>query len=428
MKFKFLLIAISVIFFIVYAWSYQNQIQPLFAYANFSFDENIQNLYYFPCLLFSMLILFLLPNKDLTSNIFVAIIYVFVFSSIFQVSIYFIDEKSRYDTATAVIIGFALIVLSSRLRLNFHYEGGRTFTVLVGLLFVLFAVLSIREGLTSGLQVVGFSDIYALRAELELSGVGRYALSLYVFSIGPMVLAIALFHRHLVLFILAASIYVLGYLFTFQKFVLLAPILVLLIWFSSKYIFFRRPAGLILIYAMPFFIATLWVALDLNGSAQMIGLVSARMYAVPGQIFAHYVDFFDRHPHTLFSHITGVNWFVEYPYDQPIPLMIRDYYPGGNQNANFWAQDAVAGMGIWAIPAVSLIFGIVLVLVNSVSSGLDPRFSSTACSLVAQRFSDGTLATGLLSGGLMLTIFLLALAPRAQYSPGARRVLKWRLF
>jgi hypothetical protein len=427
MKHRLQLAIVAAAFFALYAWLYVNRVQPLFAYANFSFSESVQQSYYWPSLLALIGVLWLLPNKDRPANIFAMVVCVFVLSSVLQVAIYYMDDGVRLPAVLAVLLGFAVIAVFAHMELNNTYSGTFWFSYIVGALVAICAALIIKEGLASGIHFVGFSDLYELRAELELSGAGRYALSLYVFSIGPMALAMALYHRHVIFAAALTSIYVLGYLFTFQKFILLAPLWIAAIWFSSRFEFFRRPVGLVLIYTFPFFVSFFWIILELPGNEQALGLLPARLYAVPGQIFAHYADFFSTNPHTGFSHISGISSFVEYPYDQPIPLMIRDSYPGGNQNANFWAQDAIAGAGIWAIPFVSLLFGILLFIVNSASSGLDPRFSYTAVSLTAQRFSDGTLATGLLSGGLALTILLLTLAPRDHFGVDTRRKRKWQL-
>ena len=205
------------------------------------------------------------------------------------------------------------------------------------------------------------------------------------------------------------------YMLTFQKAVLLAPAWVVAMWCFTGFRMARTPVGIFCFLMAPLVLSGLYVFLGLPGSREILGTIPMRMYAVPGQVFAHYVDFFSRNPHTWFSHVTGLNLFIDYPYPQQLPLLIGDAYPGGNQNANFWAQDAIAGAGLWAIPLVSLAFGLVLVLVNSAASGLDIRFVLTMCTMAAQRFSDGTLATGVLTGGLGLILILLVLAPRNVY-------------
>jgi hypothetical protein len=303
----------------------------------------------------------------------------------------------------------------SRFTIKFDIIGYNNYDKIFTFIFFLLVLVIIFEAARNDVRLVGFSSIYEFRSEVDLSFFGRYALSIFVFSVGPMMIALSLFEKRWIFLGISISIYVLGYMFTFQKFVLLAPIIVVSLFFLARFSFFRKPSGLLLFYSFPFVISTLWIWLSLPNSDQVLGVISTRMYAVPGQIFGHYVDYFSTNPHTWYSHITGISWLIEYPYDQPIPLMIKDAYPGGNQNANFWAQDAVAGGGTFAIPVISMIFGFVLIIANSVTRGLHPQFVYPALALTAQRFTDGTLATGLLSGGLILSLLLLAIAPRNRF-------------
>lgn len=421
MTLRLQLFTVATAFYMLFAWIYVHQVQPINEYANFSFNADIQKVYYFPCLFLSLFILAILPNRDKVSTVFAIIIYVFVFSSILQVGVYFIDKSDRFNSLLSIFIGLIIIVTIPNFDIKLRFNGDKYFTHILYFVFGLSAFLLLREAAINGVKIVGFSDIYELRADLVLTSMGRYSASLYTFSIGPLMIAYALFMRKPLLVLIALFLYFLIYTFTFQKFTLLSPLWIFAIWYSSKFTVFRRPVGLMLIYITPFLLAAIWCSLNLPGSDQVRGLILVRLYSVPGQVFAHYVDFFSDNPHTYFSHVSGISWFVNYPYDQAIPLVIKEFYPGGNQNANFWAQDAVAGMGIWAIPAVSAIFGVVLTIANTASRGLDPRFAMTAVSLTAQRFTDGTLATGLFSGGLALTLVMLALAPRETFGRHVRQ-------
>lgn len=85
--------------------------------------------------------------------------------------------------------------------------------------------------------------------------------------------------------------------------------------------------------------------------------------------------------------------------------------------ALFWTQDGIVGAGLAAVPVQSVVFVMILAAVNTASRGLDPKFAVTAVSMSAQRFSDGSLPTSLLSGGLVFLIIMLWLAPRRE-APG----------
>ena len=186
-----------------------------------------------------------------------------------------------------------------------------------------------------GLQLVSFAQIYALRGEVNLSVPGRYALSLYVFAIGPAALAIGLWRKNYLLAAAAIGLFVVLYMLTFQKAVLLAPAWVVAMWFFTGFRMARTPVGIFCFLIAPLVLSGLYIFLGLPGSRDILGTIPMRMYAVPGQVFAHYVDFFSRNPHTWFSHVTGVNLFIDYPYARQLPIVDRRSLSRGQPERQF---------------------------------------------------------------------------------------------
>lgn len=413
-------VSTAAFFFLVFSWFYIAEIQPRFAYAWFSYQFDVADTYYILTFLAFVLAIALMPQREIPSNIFVLVIIIFVFNGDLQVAIHFMPDADRSYVLINLVAAGLILSIFSRIEIPLRIQGSGCFEYFVYILFAALFCLIAGTAYFQGLQLVGFWESIQLREQLSLPAVSRYALSLYTFSVGPIFIAMMLYRGRRLIILLALVPYLFGYLFTFQKFTLLCPLLIFGMWAGSKYRIMRLPAGQLLLFTAPFIASAVWFSLDLPGRDAVVGLISTRLYTVPGQLFGHYLDFFSIHPNTWFSHVTGINWFIEYPYSNPIPLVLKDSYPGGNQNASFWSSDAIAGAGYLALIPVTIVFATILGVINSVCRGLDPRFTLTACCVIAYNFANGSLATGLLSGGLILTIILLALAPRSRYGCQAR--------
>src|SRR5690606_22155438 len=90
-----------------------------------------------------------------------------------------------------------------------------------------------------------------------------------------------------------------------------------------------------------------------------------------------YDDFFQNNPYTYYSHINFVNLISQsYPYDRELGLLIgRAYWHEKmNANANFWATDGIAAMGILGTFLANIIMAVILFLLDFVSKNKDKLF------------------------------------------------------
>ncbi len=127
-----------------------------------------------------------------------------------------------------------------------------------------------------------------------------------------------------------------------------------------------------------------------------------------------YYDFFQTNPHTYFSHVRGVNWFVHYPYQRSVALEIGSVYIGPNDadpTAHFWATDGIGGLGLMGILLVSLLCSIVFWSLDSASQRHDPRLAALVTTYAAYNIANISIFTSLFSGGLALLILLLYFMP-----------------
>lgn len=256
----------------------------------------------------------------------------------------------------------------------------------------------------------------------------RYAISWLVAFILPalFVFAARASGRRRVAFL---ATWLLGYFVLFgitaTKTTLFAPLIIGAIYWALKK---RRASflcafayGIALLLALPLAMAAV-ESLQLS-TTLYVSIVNFRTFSVPQTLYVQYLDFFHSHPLTLGSHISVISWFVGYPFDSPVYLLVGDYfYPGSNMTANsgMWGQDGIAGFGLVGIFLVSILLTGVMRLLDFAAAGHDTRLVSTALAMLALFISNISLFTTLISGGLAIAIFLLYATRRAGAPPRRR--------
>ena len=113
--------------------------------------------------------------------------------------------------------------------------------------------------------------------------------------------------------------------------------------------------------------------------------------------------------------LTGVNWFVPYPYVNPLGVEVGSFYSGDptlDDNAHFWATDGLAASGLWGVILISVVCALVFWLLDSTAKGHDLRFATLIVIFEALNLGNISIFTTLLSGGLGLLMILLYFAPR----------------
>lgn len=140
-----------------------------------------------------------------------------------------------------------------------------------------------------------------------------------------------------------------------------------------------------------------------------VAIIHSRIFCIPQLSIGQYYSFFNNHPWTYGSQITGVNLFVNYPFSMDIPRTIGKYFYNAEltENVNMWAQDGISSFGLIGIPLVSTIATVVFWAFDCVARLHDSRFVTVALGNIALVFANVSLFTTMLSSGLLLLIIAL---------------------
>ena len=286
------------------------------------------------------------------------------------------------------------------------------------LVLAIFGLIALGLALSAqhGLHFGSFADTGKERAEASLGPLGGYSVYMYTSSFGGLAVVYGLLTRNWAVVALAILGYALCYGILSIKTAALAPLWLVYYFFGQRFWFrdsvLRYISAIILPFAL---LCTLPLVVGQDRGSitfDVFTLVNYRLFTIPAAGFGYYYNFFQVHPITYWSHINVVSDFVHYPYTANLGAVMQDAYHFGNYNTNFLASDGVAGGGVTAIPYVSLVFGFVLILLNTALRGLNPVFVATTMALPALTFIDSPIATGLLTNGIGPFAILCFFAPR----------------
>lgn len=286
------------------------------------------------------------------------------------------------------------------------------------LVFFLIAGLGFAYVLgTNHFQIVSLDKAHAAQADVTVAGWQGYLMVGYMTSFGSLLVAVAIMYRKYYLLPLAVLGWVGCYGALSERGAVLMPFWITYVYVAQR-LFFRESVVRFLLTVMaPFLICLALVfilGLEDRKSAfyDAFTLANYRLYSVPAIGFNVYYDYFSLHAYTYWSHIGFISNFVSYPYGQPLAMVLAEQYSLGNDNASFLETDGLAAAGPLMLPFISIIFGLVMLTINSCMRGLNITMCAIIMAGACIALIDTGLGPSLLTNGLIALTVLMLFAPR----------------
>jgi hypothetical protein len=271
------------------------------------------------------------------------------------------------------------------------------------------------------LQILSFNDIYDLRDvqnEVSEGSLVNFAFMLLTGAFNPFLMGCGLMYRRRWLFLAG----VLGQLLVYSVGGTKGSILSI-VFIAGFYFLFkagRHPFALKLVSGTLALVGGLCVTYALGGYDPVplqlhwvaLFVVLMRTFSANGLMTAWYYNFFQTNPHTFYSHVRGVNWFVHFPYERTAALEIGSVYMGSNDadpTAHFWAIDGIGALGLPGVLLISAFCALVFWVLDSVAQKHDTRLAALVTCYAAYNIANISLFTSLYSGGLVIVILSLYL-------------------
>ena len=261
-------------------------------------------------------------------------------------------------------------------------------------------------------------DLYLQRAANSSLGSGlvmRYLSSWLSTVFVPLCLAFGLSSRKHRYTVGGAFACVILYMAGANKLMILLPFIYL-----SFYLLLRKRLSAllpVLTAALSVLIAGL-LAISTMGRAAFVAaaIVLNRTIGNGGQLTMAYYDFFSFYQQTGYSHVNGINLFTRpYPYgDLGLGQVVGQFYwsPFMNANANFWATDGIAAVGLPGVAIISVVAALLFVVMNAVTQRFDQLFVVLCFLPFVTTLLNQSLFSSLWSGGAFFLILFFAFDKR----------------
>jgi hypothetical protein len=422
---RLLLISGIAAYIACFQWMYINYLDPTWAY--FGFD------YYPPSTKYLVLawILSLVPSLwmpiQLTrpSQLAYWVLYITTIIPSMFVPLYVgINPPTEISLLMIVFfIGFALTGLSylfPLLPLRAAKMSPKVFwigfgCVAIGLVIWVLAVFH------KHLHIVSFADVYDQRnaaTDLQEGSMVSFALMGLTGAINPLLMGCGLYYRRRWLLLIGVFGQLLVYSAIGTKGSILSIVFIPCVYALMRV--GRSPFGLKITFACLALLTGSCLAFVLSGYDPSpllfvaLSVVLMRVLPMGGLVVAWYYNFFQQNPLTYYSHVTGVNWFIHYPYANYSGLEVGSFYHAGSDldaTAPFWAMDGLEAIGLPGVLLISVFCALVFWALDSASQRHDPRLAALITTYAAYNFANISIFTSLFSGGLILVICCLYLLP-----------------
>lgn len=261
------------------------------------------------------------------------------------------------------------------------------------------------------MRIVGLADVYELRfASRDATSLLSGYLSMWLLGVSiPYYLAIGVCRRvwWAILFSVALSIII--FMGNGAKSALFMPVQALIV---GILVAKNRNSTQFLAVILAL---TMWALylLDTDWLNFLKSLFVMRLLSTGGWTMTTYYEYFSSEGWTYYSHVGPIGAMIGKVYQLELGQLIGLKYSASadaNFNANFWATDGVAALGVAGVLIVSLLMAAVLKLISKLTYNINARCASILLTGFWLSILNSSLFTSMFSGGGFIILILLYLA------------------
>lgn len=361
------------------------------------------------------IIIYLIIDKrqNKPSSIFLQII--FVLAIIPTLSIYGLKNEPRkalYIYLSSFILTLLVVRLFPKIKLIKIEHAKMLYFIIIGSLTLLTYILLIRDNGLPHLYVLNFNNIYFHRSKVVYNSLTAYLVPWQSGVINIFLIALLYLKREYYKMTIPIFLQIIIFLITAHKTYLFSPFAVIGLFFILKKGNLMNFMSKVLIM----FNITAYVAYKFNITVWLIALITHRLHYVPAQIGFYFYDFFSKNDKLLFSEgFIGKILNLRSPYSLTVFNMIGDLYFGRSEMyANTWyVADSFANGGVIAVVIIAVIFGITLVIIDSIKQ--DYQIIVAALFMPMLSLTNGSLLTAYFTNGILIGIIIILLHSNYEY-------------
>jgi hypothetical protein len=278
--------------------------------------------------------------------------------------------------------------------------------IIICLVTTIYTLISlIRQNAFYGLDALSLTNVYQIRAQLNMNGFLSYTFNWTTKVIIPFALCIAMKRKRWALLVISIAVELILYLYTGHKAVLFIPVAIVIILLAQNI------KSVVFWLGSIFSIAALMVV-GLSRYSDIIfsagSLFFRRVLAIPTLLGTQYIDFTDTMGELYFSEGRIGNLLgLEYPYSLSIPNIIGLNYSGSTTSANTGLVGAgYLDMGILGVGIAAVILAVVFGLLWYCFKTKQKVFFLPLSAILLLGVMNTSVFTNLLTGGGILLLIL----------------------
>lgn len=402
----------NLIFFIIYKLSldlsYIIFVSKFYEYAGFYLDFN--KIKYLFSLLVLIVIFMIIPKaKEKPSSIFINVHFIVMIIPILTIYA-FMDLSTTFFTMIIISFIFQIIllkVLSNFRVIKIKHSNKVLYSVLFAMTSLVYIVMIAYNGMPS-INTLNILNVYEFRGNVSYPMFMGYLVPWQAKIINPFLIATSYYKKNRKILLIATVMQVLLYMLTGQRsflFIIIAIFLIMKVVEKGKILSnSSKFASIGIICSLAVFI--------ISKSLLIPSITIRRLLFVPAINKFYYFDFFSNNNLLFFSgNRIGDILGLKYEYPLSVPNLIGQIYMGNPEtNANTgYLADAYANLGFFGMIVFSLIFVVILKIIDSLSFKVGKEITIGLSIFSIMSLNDVALLTSILTGGLGLLIIVLYL-------------------
>lgn len=413
------------IFIFSYDYLYRAFLAPRYGYLGFAANSRDPFEFLFACAAAGLSVIVLPASLRRFSDYFLWFFFAITFvPGVITVSRMGTLPNGSYNVVVLMVLSLVIMAIITHFApMRYLQVAGRSrfssinYLVLITVLSLLLLILVFR----SIMSVSAIDTIYDQRARAAESGGGRllgYLLNWTAYAFLPIVFAVGTMNRSVSLLSLGAIGFFIIFMINGAKIVFVSAVLIAGVRFMFSAGLQRRPGRLMLIPILPMLTLVASLPLLHGESSQFVNFIVSqilmRALAIQATMLSISAELFASNPLTYLSHVTGISYFVRYPYDQPLGFVIGTYIIGGdgfNANAGFLVTDGIAAFGLAGMPIAAFLAAVILVFVNMISARTNLVFTCIALTPFCLATANTSFMTAFITGGGLISAILASKLP-----------------
>ncbi len=395
---------------------------PLFEYLGLRYMPQNESTQIFIYLIVFLLSIILPLNHKKPSNIFLLLLFIMSYLPI--AVIFSMDRMASFYGFVFYSLFILALSLLDKIRFkSFEIKtkalSAKNYNLLLFLLISSGAIILVTY-YGYHLNVTNYDMIYDVRASFK-DKTGGSRLLAFSFSWMANVLVIVLLTISIIKkkwFLVIIAFGLQFYLFNLggNKSIFMLPFLLIFIIFSAK--FFKEYSVLFILYSFVLMCFGLYFYdFIINDNFSLASSIFVRRnFFVPANLFFYYLEFFEFQPADLFAKSFPFSLFMESNYEKDVPYIIGETYirKGTHANGNFLA-DLYYNLK-WQGFLIGFFFTFIYFrIVDTLVKGKNHLVIVPLATIPVISLMNSGLIVNLVSFGLLLMIFLIALFPKTKY-------------